>query len=288
MEGRGVIDALRPSLVSMITSLPSDIFLYVLPGLDTGLSVGFQIQRASNGTVVQGRTSAGVVERPAGSGNYVISGVAPVEGDTYLIVADWDSGNITPTTSRVEQLKVSMTVDADPTGFGPIADAAKSHLGETFDHLEGSEHFGAVEITRVVERVKRRVMTDPPTTAQEDTLDGLVIDYLGELVALALIEPAFHYYANQHQTVSMGDDPNEVASYPDRIKMLEAMQKWLLADTRKLEADVTPLLASPRLRPAGDGPQIDEPEDFLHVTDDPRQFASFSDFPSSAQTKVLG
>lgn len=267
-------------------SLPADTFIAVFTGLQSGLSVGFQILKASTGSVQQARTIVGVVERPAGSGTYVVTGVAPSERGVYLIVIDWDNGNITANTSRSDKLEVSTTLAVTSSGLGPIADAAKSHMGETFDALAESEHYGTDFITRKIAVVKQRFMENPPSTADEEDLHELVIDYLGKLVALELMAPAIDYWKSRPTTVSTGNDPTETTSYTDPIKALEAIKETLLVQTRQEEATALSLTTTPRLRSTDDGPAIDELEDGLHVTADPRTFPSYQDYPTSRTTVI--
>lgn len=239
------------------------------PGLAPGVVVGYQIRRASNDTVVQGRTITGVAERPAGLGNYVVIGASPAEQGTYLVIVDWNDGNLDPAHTAIQELIVVSSVAVESSGLGLVADAAKAHLAQTFDRLADDDHYGSAFIARAVAVVKRRVMLNPPTVGDENMLDELVIDYLGKLVALELMPAAVDYWAVQYQSESTGNDPTETASYPDRLKALEMLENELLKQVRRDEAMIVPLINGQRLRAASDGPSIDEDDDF-RVTDDPR------------------
>lgn len=273
----------------MIESLPGDTVVTVIDGLPSGLTgvVGVHVERASNGTVVLARTTIGVVERPVGSGNYVATFVAPVEGDTYLVVGDDDPA--APTVQRVVELRVSATVSVDPSGLGPIADAAKSHLGGTFDGLVESDHYGASFVLGRVSVVKRRMMIDPPATADEGLLDELVIDYLGKLVVIELMPAAIDYWAHQYQSESIGNDPVELATYPDRLKAMEAIQELMITQTRRDEALVMEILAAgARLRKAdSSGPSISEVDD-CRVTADPSDFPTYHEMQYGHRRRPTG
>lgn len=268
----------------MIHSLPSDDLVVSFGELPTGLvgsftPLGVQIQRAVNGTVVSARTQDGILEVPSGSGNYVVSLVAPPELDDYIIVLDWAAGIIAPITSRVEDLQVTISLPIVPTAMGLVADATKSHLGATYDGLMESNHYGSTFVMLKISVVKSRILKNPPAVIDESSLHALVIDYLGKLAALELIPAAYSYWAEQAQTESTGSDPSESISYPDRIRTLEGIQEELLRQIRHDEALIGPLLIDPRLVEATvSGPSIDEPYD-CHVTADPRCYPRYSDFP---------
>ncbi len=88
------------------TTSPGQTTVLTEQGLPTGAVVGFQILKAATGTVAIARTTTGVIERPTGSGNYVLNFIAPVDGDLYLVVSDWSGGVLAPETSRVSELIV--------------------------------------------------------------------------------------------------------------------------------------------------------------------------------------
>jgi hypothetical protein len=275
----------------MIPSLPGDVFPAELNRAATGLTgtLGVQIRKLETDTVVMGRRTDVITERPAGTGNYVALLTAPVEVGRYQVVWDTTNGVLDPDHTAVETLEVTTTLPISPSGLGVIADAAKSHMGETFDALVSSTHYGAQYITGRVEVVKRRVMTDPPVQADEDTLDTLVIDYLGKLVALELMPAAFDYWGRQVQAETIGNDPAEMTTYPDRIKVMEAVQQTLLVQTRADEIIVLPLINKPRLRSNDDGPAIDEdPDTFAHVTEDPNSFPPARTYPFGKKDRVIG
>jgi hypothetical protein len=250
-------------------------------GIPTGSMVGFQVMKALSGTITQGRTTAGVVERPAASGNFVIPFTAPVEGELYLVVVDWTGGVLAPETTRVTELQVVVgATAASPTGLGEIADWAKASLGgETWNGLIDSPNYGASYVAKAILAVKERVMTVPPATVDEGTLSVLVLSYLGKLVALQLMPAARDYWGNQTQSVSIGDDPIEIATYPNRNTMLDALKEDLVAQVVEEQAKALELLGTAVRVIASRGPMIDEDFDDARVTDDPRTFPRSDTFP---------
>src|SRR4051794_39173519 len=139
----------------MVTVAPGETLTIAQSGIPTGRTVGVQLIKAATGAVALGRSTTGVVERPAGSGNYPATFVAPVEADLYLIVLDWNNGTITTTTSKVEELQVTSSAAAADTGLGEIADYAKMAIGgESFTLLLESPNYGASFISLAVDVVK--------------------------------------------------------------------------------------------------------------------------------------
>lgn len=263
-----------------LQALPGESFTATLEGWETGFTgvLGVQI-RSLEDQVVRIRRTTGISEQPPGSGNYVTELVAPVEFGDYQVIWDKNNGVLTPGDTAIEELKVTATIPVEASGLGPVADGAWAHLGEHFVRLRSSANYGVAFIAQQAETIKRRVMTAPPAVADEHNLDPLVIDYLGKLLALALIPPAMAYWASQPQSQSTGDKPAESVSYPDRIRGLQAIQESLLVSSRRDEAIVMPLLEAPRTRAAAmAGPAIDEMDD-CRVTTDPRDFPPYDRYP---------
>lgn len=272
----------------MPSAIPSDPFVVSFDDLPVGLvgsgtPIGVQIRRASNGTVVSGRTTSGIVEEPVASGTYEVTGTAPAELGEYLVLVDWNAGVIESDTSEARELTVAVSIPLVISEFGLVADATKSHMGETFDGLVSSEHYGSGYVMRKIDVIKQRVLNSPPDVEDEDTLHKLVIDYLGKLAAIDLMPAAIDYWARQAQTDSTGSDPTETVSYPDRLEAMKQLQEELLRQTRRDEIVVTPLLEDPRTRDAVlVGPAIDEVDD-CKVTAEPRFFPRYDDFPFSSR-----
>lgn len=264
------------------TTTPGQTFTLVESGIPSGSPVGYQIIKAASGTVSQARTNVGVIERPAGSGAFVITGTAPIESDLFMVVIDWTGGVLDEMTTRVQELRVVATAAAgdDPSGLGVIADWTRVYLGgETFQGLIDAQNYGSPYVVRAITAVKARVMTDPPATDAEGQLPTLVADYFGKLVALELIPAARDYWGSQYQTVATGNDPVEVATYPSRMAMLDSLQDDLLRQVRADAPNVIPLVDNARLRLASTGPDIDEDDLAIRVTEDPRTFPPYFDFP---------
>lgn len=93
----------------------------IVTGYVTGLVgvVGVEVSDGQ-GNVVIPRTTAGIIEAPAGSGIYAVTLTAPAEPGTYTVT--WDDGG-TPAIYAVEQIQVTATglpeLDAGTASTGP-------------------------------------------------------------------------------------------------------------------------------------------------------------------------
>lgn len=89
--------------MSTIYAKPGETFNASLRGAPAGLvgTMGVSILHKGNGAVVTARTTEGIVEVPAESGNYETDLVAPVAGE-YLVF--WDNGEISPGTTAADDL----------------------------------------------------------------------------------------------------------------------------------------------------------------------------------------
>jgi hypothetical protein len=265
----------------MITAGPGETITITQSGLPTGRVVGYQVIKAASGTIAIGRTTASVVERPAGSGNYVATFSAPVEVDVYLVVIDWNAGVITPSTSKVEEMQVTSTINQEETGLGPVADYTKTALGgETWRLLMDSEHYGPGYIALAIETIKARVMMTSLPSSLESTLPIVVLSYLGKLTALQLMTAAADVWSFEAQSRSVGNDPVEITTYASREAMLRLKSDWLLAQASKEMPLALQLLPDARLPSNSAGPAIDE-DAGQRVTPDPRTFPRQPYYPFS-------
>lgn len=271
----------------MQTANPGSSTTVTFPGIPSGSVVGFQVLNAATGLVALARTQNGVVERPAGSGNWVAIFNAPVQGDLYLVVADWNNGVLTPATSQVKELQVTTVVAPGSSGLGRVADYVRMRLGgETFKGLTTSTDYGMPFVQQAIDLVKRRVMTNTVATVDEGNLDILILDYLGILASLALIPAARDWWGSQVVAQSTGNDPTEMVTYTDRSKLMDTVRDDLLRRLPEVQALAIPLIGTPRLRLAADGPSIDEDEG-KHVLPDPRDFPDSIHFPGPRRGEVI-
>jgi hypothetical protein len=101
-----------------IYSRPEETFYSALENAPTGLvgTVGVRILRKSDDSVVLARTTAGIVESPAGSGYYLFTGKAPSIKAAYTVL--WDTGTVSPETTAADDLIVTAEVPEEGSGVG--------------------------------------------------------------------------------------------------------------------------------------------------------------------------
>lgn len=270
----------------MQTAAPGQTIIITEPGLPSGAAVGFQVINAATGLASITRTEVNVTERPAGSGNYVIVFAAPALGDLYLIVVDWTAGVLAPETTKVTELRVSEEVTVDDS-MGYVATYTRQYLGAaTWAMLQGRDNFGDAEIALVIDTVKRRVFSDVVSTATEQTLDPLVLDYLGLLVAISLIPAARDGWGDTFISRQEGLDPIEAVTFANRAALMDDLLADLRGRLPAAQAIAIPLIPDLRqVLTVGCVPEIDE-EDWpldRRVTADPRQFPREREFPFDAR-----
>jgi hypothetical protein len=107
---------------------PATTIEAALTGASTGLvgTLGIRILDTPSGVTFLARTTAGIVENPAGSGIYEWSGTGPSTAGTYSVV--WDTGGATPVFTQ-EDLVVT---------FSPIPGGSSNPLYLTLAQLKGT------------------------------------------------------------------------------------------------------------------------------------------------------
>lgn len=102
-----------------IYSRPGETFYSELDNAPTGMvgTLGVRVLAKSDESTVTARTTAGIVESPAGSGRYKATLTAPNAAGAYTVL--WDTGTVSPTTTASDDL--SVTYDLPPTvQSGPL------------------------------------------------------------------------------------------------------------------------------------------------------------------------
>jgi len=273
----------------MNTVGPGETITVSQSGIPTGKVAHVQVIKAATGSVALGRTTTGVVERPAGSGIYVATFVAPAEPDLYLVILDWSTtSSLSPSTSVSDELQVTTSIQSASTGLGEVADQLKMALGgESFQMLVESPNYGSNYVGLAIDTVKARVMTTALATVDEASLPLVCLSYLGKLAALEVMNAVYDLWQNLPQSKSVGNEPTEVVSYPQREAILKALKEQLLAQVWREQALALRLMPNARTDDATSTPTIDEDDD-CKVTADPRDFPSYRDFPYKHGSVVGG
>lgn len=156
---------------------------------------------------------------------------------------------------------------ADSGTLGRIADWAKGEMPTEWDALQ--REYGDDLFIRKLNSVMAQLFGDALNTDDQELLDVRVVDYAGKLVALELINPAISYWSKQAVTIGARGQ-NETKSYKDRAEDLILLRKWLIEQTRMMQAEVWPLLPLRRVHRNPMGPVVRQA--IGAVTPDPDDF----------------
>lgn len=139
----------------MIYARTGDTFEAVLEGAPSGLegTIGVRVIDPLAGTTVIARSTAGIVEAPAGSGVYVAELTAPADPSVLLVVWDIVEGGdpLTPDSTFTDQLEV--IASAPPLEPVPPPTAADTTFTATLPAPPGVTGLGArveVPVTRAI------------------------------------------------------------------------------------------------------------------------------------------
>lgn len=112
------------------------------------------------------------------------------------------------------------------TATGAIVDGVQAEMPITFEALRNDVVFGDRLVQRKAELIKFRVLGSTVPVDQEINYHPLLLDYFSKRVALELIKPGIDYWSRQHKTVTT-TATSEIASYPDMIASLKALEERL-------------------------------------------------------------
>lgn len=149
----------------------------------------------------------------------------------------------------------------------PIAIAARDLLPETWEAMAEATSFGPDALERLHDRVVQRAFGEALEDDQQELLVGIVIEYVGKMMAIALIDPAIDYWSKQVMSHTAGE--RESRTYKDRVEDLKALKKQWTADLAALFLDAQAFLpVTPRR--AVDAPRVINAGDTVeHVTANP-------------------
>lgn len=157
--------------MSVIVAAPGASFEASLQNAPTGLvgTIGVRIVDGIGGTTTA-RSTAGIVETPAGSGIYVATLTAPTTAGSYQVV--WDTGSVTPSTTAADDLvvastapAVSVAADGDLTTLAAVRAYMQTPAADT-----GSDAVAASLITRASQLIMRWI---DRRVAPLDTVDAV-------------------------------------------------------------------------------------------------------------------
>lgn len=127
---------------------------------------------------------------------------------------------------------------------GEIAASAHGELPETWRALESDPNYGDDFLERKINSQMASVFGIPLSEEEQDGLDVRVVDYVGKLVALQLINPGIDYWSKQKTLQSAGEREN--SGWADRSQALKDLRKYLLEETRTMYPEISDLIPDRR------------------------------------------
>lgn len=140
---------------------------------------------------------------------------------------------------------------------GRIAAAAQGELPSTWRVLAGVQAYGEPFIIEKLNAVMTKLFGSVLSTAAQDALDNLVVDYAGKCLALELINPAIDYWSKQPVTIG-ATGRNETKGYLDRSAALLRLRAFLVDQLRLMWPEVEELLPGRRVRRISNVPRVRE------------------------------
>lgn len=152
---------------------------------------------------------------------------------------------------------------------GEIATRTQAIMPITWDALSKDTRFGEELIRSTIDTVKERIMGEVIDPENEGTYPLVVIDYLSKLSAIELINPGIDFWMSQPQSTTTTGTSEEV-TYPARTTELRNLRTNLLAEIKRLEPEVIPLIDYKRISRAPRASSNTQNDPFL--TPSPQEF----------------
>lgn len=127
---------------------------------------------------------------------------------------------------------------------GEIADRTKAIMPITWDALSKDSRYGEELLQATIDTVKERIFGENPPA--ENTMALVVIDYTSKTIALELINPGIDFWMSQPVSATATGTAEDV-TYPSRTAELRNLRTYLIAEVKKLEPEVMPLIDYNRL-----------------------------------------
>jgi hypothetical protein len=149
---------------------------------------------------------------------------APQAGDFAVegvyrawVLADLGAGAVQQTDEF--QINVFAHAPGHGTPIGAVWRAARALEPVSWDSLRAYADYGDVELQRVIELAKLRILPSAVAAVDEDGLDPRVVDYLAKKVLVDnVLSAAISFWTNQFISQTTRGNSEEVATYPDRVK----------------------------------------------------------------------
>lgn len=152
---------------------------------------------------------------------------------------------------------------------GEIANRTKAIMPITWDALSKDSRFGEAILRSTIDLVKERVMGENVAPQNEVNYPLVVIDYLSKLTAIELVNPGIDFWMSQ-PIASTTTGTSEDITYPARTTELRNLRISLMAEVKRMEPEVIPLIDYKRLSRAPRASSSTQNDPFL--TPSPQEF----------------
>jgi hypothetical protein len=171
------------------------------------------------------------------------------------ITVDYGAGLVQNTDEF--QINVFAHGPGQGTPVGEIYRAARALEPVVWDSLRNYRDYGDVELQRVIELAKLRVLPEPVAASDEATIDPRVVDYIAKKVlADNILSAAISFWSDQVIAQTARGNTEEVVTYPDRIKAAESSILRYRGDLARQLIEVDALIGATGTLP--DAPMIND------------------------------
>jgi hypothetical protein len=171
------------------------------------------------------------------------------------ITVDYGAGLVQNTDEF--QINVFAHGPGQGTPVGEIYRAARALEPVVWDSLRNYRDYGDVELQRVIELAKLRVLPEPVAASDEATIDPRVVDYIAKKVlADNILSAAISFWSDQFVAQTARGNTEEVVTYPDRIKAAESSILRYRGDLARQLIEVDALIGATGTLP--DAPMIND------------------------------
>jgi hypothetical protein len=131
------------------------------------------------------------------------------------------------------------------TRVGTIYEACHALVPVAWNTVRGLPNYGDLQLQRLIELAKLRVLPSPVAITGEASLDPRVIDYIAKKVLVDhVLETAIDFWRNEVIARTVRSNSEEVETYPDRIRALEKQLERFRLDLANQESELQELIGA--------------------------------------------
>jgi len=174
----------------------------------------------------------------------------PVDGDfdTEGIYRAWIYVNYGAGLDQsTDEFQINVFAHAPGEGIriGAVWRAARALEPVSWDSLRNYPDYGDVELQRVIELAKLRVLSSTTSASNESSLDPRIVDFIAKkALAENVLYAAISFWSDQVIQQSARGNTEEVKTYPDRIRAAEEAIKRYREDLERQAGEVAEILGS--------------------------------------------